>query len=262
MPLIATWNVNSIRARLQHLETFIKDVAPDIILLQEIKCIEQAFPQREIEDMGYNIAIYGQKSYNGVAILSKSPLEDVKRGFGSKDEIEEARYIEAFTNIDGIPLRVASVYVPNGQDVASPKFLYKLDFFEQLANRIETFDQEEILCLGGDFNVAPEPIDVYNAIALEGSVGFHIEERKRFRHMLNIGMFDAFRTHYPDKQMFSWWDYRSGAFQQDKGMRIDHILLSARGCDLMTECNMYRQTRSWQQPSDHVPVLCRLEQNN
>lgn len=259
MPLIATWNVNSVKARLQHLERFAKEIAPDIILLQELKCMEPGFPWEEVESMGYNVAVYGQKSYNGVAILSKSPLEDVKRGFGVDHEAEEARYIEAFTNIDGIPLRVASVYVPNGQDPQSAKFAYKLKFFQQLIDRIAGFSCDEIVCLGGDFNVAPEPIDVYNTAYLEGSVGFHIAERKNFRKMINIGMFDAFRTHALDQQAFSWWDYRSGSFQQDKGMRIDHILLSARGCDLMIECDMYRQTRSWQQPSDHIPVLCRLE---
>ncbi len=255
MTIVVSWNVNSIKSRLQNFFEFVDKYSPDIILLQELKCLEDAFPKMEIEDKGYNLAISGEKTYNGVAILSKSPIEDVVKKLPGDVEDTHARYIEAFT----MGMRVCSVYVPNGQEVGSDKFQYKLKFFDRLNDHIKTLLQyEEQLVIGGDYNVAPEDIDVYNPKALDGSICFHSEERKRFRKLINNGMADSYRIMHPNKQEFSWWDYRSGAWDQNKGMRIDQILLSPQSCDRLNEAGIYSDIRAQQKASDHAPIFCKF----
>ena len=299
---VLTWNVNSVNARIEHLEKVIKSLSPDILLLQELKCTSQKFPYEILDGYGYNIAMLGQKSYNGVAILSKAPIENIKytfidlpdkynyfetdennnRGcnsygkivpenqssiseyeFGLLKTFNEARYIEGYTFINGLPLKVASVYVPNGAELKSDKFQYKLSFLKELYKYLEkqTFVMQkngEMFIIGGDFNVAPEEIDVFDPKSLEGEVSFHIEERKLIRSILNSGWNDSFRTIHPDKVEFSWWDYRRGGFAQNKGMRIDYLMLSAQSTDRLKSSYIYTDTRSWEKPSDHVPVLCEL----
>jgi exodeoxyribonuclease-3 len=234
---------------------FIDKYSPEVLLLQELKCVEEAFPRMEIEDKGYNIAISGQKTYNGVAILSKSPLEDISKRLPGDDGDDQARYIEAFT----AGVRVVSVYVPNGQAVDSDKFQYKMKFFDRLHSHMQTLlSYEEELAIGGDYNVGPEEIDVYNPKGMDGQVGFHIDERKKFRKLINIGMVDSYRIMHPHKQEFSWWDYRRGAWEQNKGMRIDQILVSPQFSDKMIEAGIYSEVRGWDKASDHVPIYCRL----
>ncbi len=255
MSLVVSWNVNSIKSRLQNFFEFVDKYSPDVILLQELKCLEEAFPKMEIEDKGYNLAISGEKTYNGVAILSKSPIEDVMKKLPGDDNDLQARYIEAFT----CGMRVASVYVPNGQEVGSDKFQYKLRFFDRLNNHIKTLRKlDERLVIGGDYNVAPEEIDVYNPKGLNGSVCFHPEERKKFRMLINNDMADSFRIIHPNKQEFSWWDYRSGAWEQNKGMRIDQILLCPQSCDRLLEAGVYSEIRGQQKASDHAPIFCKF----
>jgi exodeoxyribonuclease-3 len=259
MTIICTWNVNSVKARLNHLEKFVSEVNPDVILLQELKCIEEQFPYEAVENLGYNIAVSAQKSYNGVAILSKSPLEDVIKVLPGDSEDEQARYIEAFTDINGHKIRLASVYVPNGQEVGSDKFRYKLSFFKRLQGHIkDLLSYKEKLIIGGDLNVAPEDIDVYNPKSLDGSVGFHPEERSCFRTIINTGVFDAYRLFNPDRQEFSWWDYRTSGWQHNKGMRIDHLLISPEVGDSLSKVWIESKPRGWERASDHTPVLLSL----
>jgi len=261
---IATWNVNSVKVRLPQLLDFLKDDAPDILLLQELKCQSEAFPREEIEMLGYNLAIHGQKTYNGVAILSKLPLEDISTILPDDPAPDQARYIEAVVSLPhNQALRIASVYVPNGQEVGSDKFDYKLAFMTALHHHMEALLlQEEMLVIGGDYNVAPENIDVYDPVASAGSICFHPLERAAFRAMLYSGMTDAYRALYPDTQQFSWWDYRAGAFQQNKGLRIDHLLLSPQAADRLENCAVVEKMRKLEKASDHAPVICKFSLNN
>lgn len=250
---IATWNVNSLRTRLSHLLQFMADYSPDIILLQELKLEEDKLPRMEIEDAGYNIVMLGQKTYNGVAILSKTPLEDVKCGLY---EDAQARYIEAVTYFNGNAIRVASVYVPNGQEVDSDKFYYKLEFMQHLQKHMEELlSLKEILIVGGDYNIAPEVNDVYDSEKLAGSVCFEIRERRAIREILNLGYYDAFRVLNPDIHAYSWWDYRGGDFERDHGLRIDHLLTSPEAIDILHNCEIVKTMRSLEKPSDHAPVM-------
>lgn len=248
---IASWNVNSVKSRLEHLVKYLRDDKPDVVLLQELKTVDEGFPYMEIEELGYNIAVSGQKSYNGVAILSKYRIEDVYKGW----DAEQARYIEAVTG----GVRVASVYVPNGQEVGSDKFKYKLDFFLKLQAHLKSLlEYDEKVVIGGDYNVAPDDIDVYDPAALKNTVCFHPLEQASFRALLNMGYTDSFRAFNGDKQVFSWWDYRAGAYQHNKGMRIDHVLLNAEAVDAMDAAGIDELPRSWDKPSDHTPAWVRL----
>ena len=257
---IATWNVNSIRPRLQQLIDWLRsEQAPDIVLLQEIKVVTEQLPAMEIEELGYNLAVHGQKTYNGVAILSKYPLEDVITALPGDETDEQARYIEALACVNDGVVRVASIYVPNGQSPDSDKFQYKMAFFERLRAHVQTLlAHEEMLVLGGDYNVAPQGLDVYNPKSLEGTVCFHPKEREQLRRITNLGLYDAYRSQHPDKQQFSWWDYRGNGFKQGKGLRIDHLLLSPQAADTLETCEILEDIRALEQPSDHAPVQCSL----
>ena len=253
---LVSWNVNSIKARLEHLEVLSKEYSPDVILLQETKSIDENFPYEFIEDLGYNVVVSGQKSYNGVAILSKSSIEDIIFKLPYDDTDDQARYIEGVTKIGTHVFRVASVYVPNGSEVGSEKFEYKMKFFNRLSRHIETLlSYEENTLIGGDYNVAPEEIDVYDPKKLSGKIGFHIDERKKLREILNLGYKDSFRLLKNHEQAFSWWDYRSGSWDNNKGMRIDHILLSPKCSDLVSDAGIYSKIRGMTKPSDHAPIF-------
>jgi exodeoxyribonuclease-3 len=255
---IVTWNVNSIKSRLHQLLPWLKEAAPDIVLLQETKTTNDSFPYMEIEELGYNIKAHGQKSYNGVAILSKFPLDDVRTAMPGDDTDDAARYIEAVASLPGQAVRVASIYVPNGQSPDSDKFQYKMKFFARLrAHTHSLLALEEKLVLGGDYNVAPQPIDVYDPKALDGTVCYHPLEREHLHSLLNLGMYDALRVLHPNEQIFSWWDYRTG-FDTGKGMRIDHLLLSPQATDVLTQCEVMLHMREGERPSDHAPVMCTL----
>jgi exodeoxyribonuclease-3 len=261
MPLkIATWNVNSIKIRLPHLLDWLRADAPDIVLLQELKTTNDTFPYMEIEELGYNIAVHGQKTYNGVAILSKLPLSDVNTVLPGEESDQESRYIEAVASGEGRAFRVASIYVPNGQSPDSDKFQYKLRFFERLRSHMQSLlDFQEIMVLGGDYNVAPDAIDVYDPKGLDGTTCFHPLEREAFHAITHLGIYDAFRTAHPDRQAFSWWDYRSNGFNAGKGMRIDHLLLSSQAVDRLQSCEITGRLRELEKPSDHAPVMCALD---
>lgn len=253
---IATWNVNSIRARLEHFDKWLTQTRPDIVLLQELKCLEHHFPHEMAEDHGYNVAIHGQKSYNGVAILSKFPLEDVTSDFHGNPDLTHARYIEAVT----AGLRVASVYVPNGQEIGSDKFAYKLAFLNALKDYFcWRLKLDEKFIIGGDFNVAPYPQDMHNPL-LSGTdrILCSLPEQQAFRSLLSIGLHDAIGALYSPPP-FSWWDYRQGAFAENRGYRIDHLLLSSSAFDRLKEGGVDLEPRAWPRPSDHSPVWITLQ---
>lgn len=265
MVKIITWNVNSIKARMNHLLLLLKNESPDVVLLQEIKCENSAFPLLEIQDAGYNVCFCGQKSYNGVAIISKNPFEEVATKIPNFEDAE-ARYIEAITYYKNTPIRVASVYVPNGQPtgdeaktnikaVNSKRFKYKLDFLEALKQHMTSYIYNtEYFIVGGDINVAPFDIDVYSVKNWEGKVCFLPQEKALVRGIINAGFSDCVRLLAPDNQMFSWYDYRTGGFATGKGLRIDHIFSSPGFTDKLKGYKILDYYRGLEKPSDHVPV--------
>ncbi len=232
---------------------------PDIVLLQELKCIDEAFPYIEIEELGYNVAINGQKTYNGVAILSKYPAEDIIKKLPGDDNDHEARYIEGVISFKNKIIRVASIYVPNGQSPDSYKFQYKLAFLDRLYEHFEEIlGYEEILVLGGDYNVAPESIDVFDPKYLENSVCFHPKERAKLRAILNLGLIDAFRSLNPNSHEFTWWDYRGAGFERNLGLRIDHLLVSSQTSQILESCKIDKEARNQPKASDHAPIFLSL----
>ena len=254
---IATWNVNSIKARLPHVLDWLSEAAPDIALLQEIKTVDEKFPELEIGDLGYNIAVHGQKSYNGVAILSKRPIDDIMRGLPGNEEDPQARYIEA--EIAGI--RVASIYLPNGNPVESEKFPYKLSWIKHLAAHARRLlASEETVVLGGDYNIIPADGDVYDPEGWRDDALCQPQARAYFREILNSGYTEAFRTLHAETGLYSFWDYQKGRWPRDEGLRIDHLLLSPEAADRLDACEIDRAPRDKTKASDHTPVWCTLSE--
>ncbi|MFO0389983.1 MAG: exodeoxyribonuclease III [Alphaproteobacteria bacterium] len=262
MVTVATWNVNSIKSRLTHLLDWLRADKPDIVLLQELKCTNENFPAIEIEDLGYNLAVHGEKTYNGVAILSKFPLDDIKKGLSGDDTDIQSRYIEAVINLQNTAIRVASVYVPNGQTTDSEKYQYKLRFLERFKEHCKKLlSYEEMLVIGGDYNIAPTDADVHNPKAWQGSVLTHDDVRAAWRRIEHLGLYNAFKlpiNHQPSTTNYSWWDYRAGAFERDDGLLIDHLLLSPQAADKAQSCTINKHLRALEKPSDHTPVIVTL----
>ncbi len=251
---IATFNVNSVKARLGNLKDWLGEAEPDIVCLQEIKCVDDAFPKSDIEALGYNVAVHGQKTYNGVAILSRHPLEDVTAGLPGDKSDEQARYLEAVVSIDGGAVRVASIYLPNGNG-GDEKYAYKLKWMDRLIDHARgLLAYEEPLVLAGDYNVIPTDDDVYDPAAWAEDALFLPETRAKFHELLNLGLTDAFRACHTEAHRYSFWDYQRGAWQKDNGIRIDHLLLSAQAADRLTGCDIDRAVRGREKPSDHAPV--------
>jgi exodeoxyribonuclease-3 len=250
---IATWNVNSIRARLSHLLDWLESAAPDALLLQETKVEDEGFPRLEIEAAGYRVAFHGQKSYNGVAIISRQPVEDIKIGLPGDPNDAQARYIEA--TLDGI--RLCGLYLPNGNPVESEKFPYKLAWMERLIARTrELIAADQPFLLGGDFNVIPSDFDVFDPKLFANDALTRPETRARFRALLHLGLTDSFRALHPDMPGYSFWDYQAGAWPRDQGLRIDHFLLSPQLADRLISCEIDRTPRGLEKASDHTPVVC------
>jgi exodeoxyribonuclease-3 len=258
--LVATWNVNSIRQRLAHLLRWLEAAKPDVVCLQELKCEDDAFPRLEVEAAGYHVETHGQKALNGVAILSRTRPEDVTRGLAGEDGDTQARYLEAVFGTPKGVLRVASIYLPNGNPPGSDKYPYKLGFMERLRRRaIELLRLEEPLVLAGDYNVIPEPIDARNPSVWVADALFLPQTRAAFRRLLTLGLTDALRACDPAPDRYSFWDYQAGAFQKNNGIRIDHLLLSPQAADRLASCHIDKETRAWDKPSDHVPVVVELD---
>lgn len=255
MTSIASWNVNSIKARLPNVLAWLESASPDIALFQELKTVEDNFPRLEIEALGYHCAVLGQKSYNGVAILSKQPLEDVMMGLPGDPADEQARYVEATT----FGLRVATIYLPNGNPVKTEKFGYKLAWMDRLNDHAyDLLQSEQPVVLGGDYNIIPQDEDVYDPRAFAGDALAQPESRQRFRALLNQGYTEAFRALNDAPHLYSFWDYQGGAWQNDHGLRIDHFLLSPQAADRLESCEIDREPRGKTKASDHTPVVCRL----
>ncbi len=258
---IATWNVNSIKARLDNALAWLKEATPDIVCLQELKCEDHAFPAQAFEDLGYNVLTHGQKTYNGVAVLSKLKPEDVRRGLPGEDEDTQARYLEAvFTRKTGV-VRVASIYLPNGNPLGTDKFDYKLRWMDRLqAHAKALLKLEEPLVLAGDYNVIPTPLDAKHPENWANDALFQPESRAKFRSLLNMGFVDAVRQVHGDQPgIYSFWDYQAGAWQRNNGIRIDHLLLSPQAADLLKDAHIDRDVRTQEKPSDHVPVVIELK---
>jgi exodeoxyribonuclease-3 len=253
---IVTWNVNSIKVRVPHVCDYLRAHAPDVVLLQETKITDEKFPALEIEDLGYNVALHGQKTYNGVAILSKHPMEDVSRGLPGFPEDEQSRYIEA--TIEG--LRIGSLYLPNGNPLGTEKFDYKLKWMGHLRDHARAMLQDDLdFALGGDWNIAPEDQDLYDPGAFLDDAISQSESRALWREINYLGLTESFRALHPDlPEAWSYFDYQRGAWEKKHGIRIDHILLSPRVADRLTEAGIDRDERGRKQPSDHVPVWCVL----
>jgi exodeoxyribonuclease-3 len=255
---IASWNINGIKARIDAATTWLKSASPDIVCLQEIKCMGEAFPRQSFEDLGYNVAVHGQKGFNGVALLSKLPLDDAMPGLPGDEEDVQARYLEAVISVPSGVLRLLNIYLPNGNGSAE-KFAYKLAWMARLKERVRTLlTFEEPFVVAGDFNVIPAPEDVYNPDAWMDDALFRPETRAHFQALLNLGLTDAFRACHDEPHRFTFWDYQAGAWQKNHGLRIDHLLLSPQAADRLQACEIDANPRSWEKPSDHVPIVVEL----
>ena len=261
--LIASWNVNSVRTRLDHVLAWLQSHQPDLLCLQETKVDDPLFPQTAFESIGYRVSFHGQKSYNGVALISRTPLDDVRCGFigelpGDPEagELgEQKRVISAL--LDGV--RVVNLYVPNGSSLTSDKYPYKLKWLNCLKRYREAAQaRDEPLCIVGDFNIGMEARDIHDPERLTGGIMASDAERTALKEALGEGMVDVFRAFEPDAGHWSWWDYRSGAWNRDSGWRIDHIYLSEDLLDLARSCVIHKQERGKEQPSDHAPVVVDL----
>jgi exodeoxyribonuclease-3 len=256
---IATWNVNSIKQRLDHVMAWLKGAEPDVLCLQEIKCQDEAFPREAIADCGYNSLVHGQKGFNGVAILSKRPIEDASTGLPGDDEDSHSRYAEGvISTADGV-VRVASIYLPNGNPADTPKYPYKLAWMERLvAHARGRLALEEPLVLAGDYNVIADERDVHNPEAWTGDALFLPQTRQHFRRLLDLGLTDALRACTDEAGLYTFWDYQAGAWQKNHGLHIDHILLSPEAADRLATVHIDKAVRARERPSDHVPVVVDL----
>jgi exodeoxyribonuclease-3 len=256
---VATWNVNSIRQRIDHLSAWLKERSPDVVCLQEIKCVDDAFPREHFESLGYNVAVHGQKTFNGVAILSKHRLEEVTPGLPGDHTDDHARFLEATISTASGVLRVASIYLPNGNPPDTEKYAYKLRWIDRLrAYAQDRLALEEPLVLAGDYNVIPTAADVHNPAAWVNDALFLPSTRERFRTLINLGLTDALRAVTDEGGLYTFWDYQAGAWQKNWGIRIDHLLLSPQAADRIVTAGIDKHVRSWEKPSDHVPVYVDL----
>ncbi|MBV7378406.1 exodeoxyribonuclease III [Maritimibacter dapengensis] len=262
---IASYNINGIKARLPAVTDWLQEAEPDVVIFQEIKSIDENFPREHFEDMGYNVETHGQKSFNGVALLSKFPLEDVVRGLPGAEGVgrdgaddEEARYIEA-TVVGERAVRICGLYLPNGNPVGDEKFAYKLRWMARLKSRAEELlALEEPFLMAGDYNVIPQVEDAARPEAWRDDALFQPESRGAFRELVNLGLTEAFRARTQAPEHYTFWDFQRGAWQRNDGIRIDHFLLSPQCADLLTECQIDKDVRAREKPSDHVPIWVNL----
>ena len=256
---IASFNINGIKARLPALLEWLRARGPEVVLLQELKSVDEAVPREEIEALGYRVETHGQKSFNGVAILSKLALEDVGRGLPGDDADEQARWIEATVSGEAGAVRVCGLYLPNGNPAPGPKFDYKLAWMERLEARAREMLADEMpLVMAGDYNVIPEARDAANPQNWADDALFLPESRAALRRIVHLGFHDAVREVTQAGGAYTFWDYQRGAWERDDGIRIDHLLLSPQAADRMTGVGIDREERAREKPSDHVPVWVEL----
>ena len=256
---VATWNVNSIKQRVDNAVAWLKERAPDIACLQEIKCVDEAFPREPFETLGYNIKVHGQKGFNGVAVLSKFPFDETTPRLPGGDDDDHARFLETAVSTKSGALRIASLYLPNGNPPNSDKYPYKLRWMDRLITYAHgRLELEEPLILAGDFNVIPSPADARVPDAWTGDALFLPPTREKFRALVNLGFIDAVRAVSDDAGLYTFWDYQAGAWQKNNGIRIDHLLLSPQAADRLVTAGVDKHVRAWEKPSDHVPVFVEL----
>ena len=255
---LATFNINGIKARIEALPAWLADAVPDVVCLQEIKSVDEAFPRDVFEDMGYRVETHGQKGFNGVAILSKLPLEDITRGLPGDDTDEQSRWIEA-TVIGTQAVRICGLYLPNGNPAPGPKYEYKLAWMARMEARVRALLATEMafICLG-DYNVIPQAVDAAKPAAWVDDALYLPQTREAYRRLLNLGLTEAFRTRDPRPGMYSFWDYQAGAWERNNGIRIDHLLMSPQAADLLEDAQIDKAVRAGEKPSDHVPVWVTL----
>ncbi len=253
--LLATWNVNSIRAREDHVARWLRAAEPDLLAIQELKVENDAFPAAQFEAAGYSVVVNGQKTWNGVALMSREPLTDVERGISELVGDPQARILSAtWRNI-----RVFNLYVPNGQAVGTAKYAYKLEWLKALCDHITSRHRpEDPLVLMGDFNIAPEDRDVHDPVGFRDQVLFSGPEHEALKRLLDWGFVDLFRLHHDDPGLYSWWDYRQGAFRRNLGARIDLILATRPLAQKAVSSEIDAEPRKWSRPSDHTPVMARM----
>jgi exodeoxyribonuclease III len=257
---IATWNVNSVRQRIEPVMAWLKETQPDVACLQEIKCTDDAFPRLEFESLGYNVVTHGQKTFNGVALLSKLPFDETKSGLAGDDEDAHARFLEGVVTLKNGVLRIACLYLPNGNPVDSDKYPYKLKWMSRLLEYSkERLKSEEPLILAGDFNVIPAAEDVHNPAAWVNDALFRTTTRESFQALLGLGLTDALRAVNDAPGQYTFWDYQAGAWQKNWGLRIDHLLMSPQASDRLIDVGVDSYVRAWEKPSDHVPVWADLD---
>ncbi|MGF1660374.1 MAG: exodeoxyribonuclease III [Rubrimonas sp.] len=259
---IATFNVNGVKARLPELLDWLREAAPDVAALQEIKSVDEGFPREAVEDLGYHVETHGQKGFNGVALLSKRPFEEVRRGLPGDESDAQARWIEGVVIAEGEgegkAVRVCGLYLPNGNPAPGPKFEYKLGWMDRLAARArEILAAEEIAVLAGDYNVIPQPEDAKRPDAWREDALFRPESRAAWRRLVHLGLTDAWRALRADPG-YTFWDYQAGAWGRDDGIRIDHALLTPQAADRLRDCGVDRAARAREKPSDHAPMWVEL----
>jgi exodeoxyribonuclease-3 len=252
---IASWNVNSVKVRLPHLVSWIEEAQPDVLCLQETKCLPADFPRLELEGLGYRVEAIGQRAYNGVALISKRPAEELVCGLPGLPDDSQARYIEASFG----PVRVASIYLPNGNPIGTDRFAYKLAWMEELIRRARDLLRREIpFVLAGDYNVCPTDDDVFDPVVMRDDALCQLESRLRFRALVYLGLSDAYRIFHRQSHRYTFWDYQAGRWNRDEGLRIDHLLLSPHATDRIVGCEIDKRPRAKERASDHTPIWCEL----
>ena len=250
---IVSWNVNSIKARKEHVERYLKDATPDVLMVQELKGLD--FPAEDFKALGYETQAVTQKAYNGVAVFSKTPIKVINDALPGDKKDEQARYIEFETN----GLRLIDIYLPNGNPAPGDKFDYKLAWMERLYKHLKKLRDDNIaFAIGGDFNVIPEDKDCYDPKAWESDALFRPESHAAFRKLINLGLYEAFRSLHSASGQYTFWDYQAGRWQKDQGIRIDHFLLSPEIADRLIACNIDKDPRGWDKPSDHTPITIEI----
>ena len=253
---ISTWNVNSIRARINNIKEYLKSSSPDIVLLQEIKTEELNYPFEEVKKLGYFSYVHGQKSYNGVSILSKKKLSEINIILPG-DKIKQSRLVSTKIKIKKKNIELINIYVPNGNPVDTEKYTYKLNWLNLLIKYVEKkINNGDLLIICGDFNIIPEEIDVYDPNKYKNDALFRLEIRKKYRQLINLGLNDVFRTYNKKEDNYTFWDYMKGSWQKNNGLRIDHILVSNSLVEYITKVEIKKEIRSQEKPSDHVPIEC------
>jgi exodeoxyribonuclease III len=255
---LATFNINGIKARAEALPAWLAQAQPDVVCLQEIKSVDEGFPRAEYEALGYQVETHGQKGFNGVAILSKLPLSDIRRGLPGDASDEQSRWIEAVVDV-GRPVRICGLYLPNGNPAPGPKYDYKLAWMARMEARLrDLLASEEPFAALGDYNVIPQPIDAAKPEAWVTDALYLPESRAALQRMLNLGLTDAIRARQPGPGVYTFWDYQAVAWERNNGIRIDHVLLSPQAADRLEEVGIDKAVRGGDKPSDHVPVWVRL----